>query len=85
VIKKADEPVNVQIMKMTTNQNNYFDNHVWATIAELNSRGICYTDIPEENRRRADKFEEKITDAINRKDRKMFLKALREWKGLFCK
>ena len=62
---------------------NYYDRHVEALIADFNSRGIIYTDIPEINRRKADRLDKEMTAAANRGDRKAFLTALRQWRHCF--
>lgn len=61
----------------------YYDNHVRAAIKEFNSRGINPMDVPEINRRRADRLDKEMTEAANRNDQEAFSKALRQWGQCF--
>ena len=79
---KTHKPELIQILSVEL-PSDYYDKHVEAAIAEFNSRGIRYTDIPEINRKRASKLDKQMTEAANQNERKAFLKALREWRRCF--
>ena len=79
---KAHKPELIKILS-TELPANYYDKHIEASIAEFNSRGISIMDVPEINRKRASKLNNKMEDAANRNDRKTFLWALRQWKQCF--
>ena len=79
---KTKKPALIKALSAELPPDNY-DRHIESAIAEFNSYGIRYTDIPEANRRRADKIEKEMNEAANCGDWGMFLKALKQWRACF--
>jgi len=79
---KAHKPELIQILS-TELPADYYDSHIREAIAEFNSLGIKYTDVPKAKRREAAKFDREMTEAANRNDQEAFSKALRQWRQCF--
>ena len=79
---KSCKPELIRILSAELSPD-YYGRHIQAAIAEFNSYGIRYTDIPQASRRKADKIEKEMTEAANRGDREEFQKALKQWSECF--
>lgn len=71
------------VVNQTDLPANYYDRHVEVKIAELNYLNITMNAIPKQNRDRADKLAELLTQAANENRKDDFLRYLKQWRQCF--